>query len=137
MFQRATTQKKRSARSRIAALVESHRDHDRLGDHDWVDRRLLSLAGQKEGHRAIVVLIIGILVDEFMQTWTDDQNRCPLEERKQKQRDHLRSGAGGRILSEARQLGFSLSVHDTTPWSLKVGTDSKLKGPVDLASYLQ
>ena len=119
MFQRATTQKKRSARSRIATLVERHRNRDRFGNHDWVDRRLLNLAGQKQGYRAIVVLIIGILMDEFMQTWTDDQNRCPLEQRKQKQRDNLRSGAGGRILSEARRLGFSLSVHDTTPWSLR------------------
>jgi hypothetical protein len=119
MFQWATTQKKRSARSPFAALVERYRDHDRYGDHDWVDRRLLNLAGQKQGYRAIVVLIIGILVDEFMQTWTDDQNSCPLEQRKQKQRDNLRGSAGSRILSEAWRTGFFLSVHETTPWSLR------------------
>jgi hypothetical protein len=119
MFQRATIQEKRSARSPIAALVERHRDHDRFDNHDGVDRRLLNLAGQKQGYRAIVVLIIGILMNEFMQTWTDDQNRCPLEQREQKQRDNLRSDAGGRIFSEARRLGFSLSVHETTPWSLR------------------
>jgi hypothetical protein len=106
MFQRATTQKKRSARSRIAALVERHRDHGRFGDHDWVDRRLRNLAGQKQGYRAVVVLIIGILMDEFMQTWTDDEKRSPLEQRKQKQRDNLRSGAGGRILSEGQAVGL-------------------------------
>ena len=119
MFQRATTQKKRSARLRVAAPVERHRDHDRFGDHDAADRRLLNLAGQKQGYRAIVVLIIGILMDEFMQTRTDGQNRCPLEQHQQKQRDNLRTDAGGRILVEARRWGFSLSVQETTPWSLR------------------
>jgi hypothetical protein len=113
MFQHATTQKKRSARSRVVTLVERHRDHGRIGDDDWVDGRLLDLAGQKQCYRAAVVLIIGIMMDEFMQAWTDYQDRSPLEHRNQKQRDNLRSGACGGILSDARLLGFSFSVHET------------------------
>jgi hypothetical protein len=113
MFEQATTQKKRSAQSRFVTLVERHRDHGPFGDHDWVDGRLLDLTGQKESYRTVMVLIIGIMMDEFMQVWTDYQNRSPLEHHNQKQRDNLRSGASRKILSDANLSGCSFSVHET------------------------
>jgi hypothetical protein len=74
---------------------------------------LLDLAGQKECYRAVMVLIICIMMDEFMQAWTDYQDRSPLEHRDQNQGDNLRTGASGGILSDANLLGFSFSVHET------------------------
>jgi hypothetical protein len=97
MLQQATTQKKRSARSRIATLVERHRDQSRLGEIDWINDRLLDSAGQEQCYRTVVVLIIGIVMNEFVEGWTDDQDRNPLEHGSQKQRDNLRSQGGGRI----------------------------------------
>jgi hypothetical protein len=73
---------------------------------------LLDLSGEKQGDCAVVVLIIGIMMDEFVQAWADDQDRSPLEHGSQKQRDHLRTDGGG-ILSNARLFGFSFSVHET------------------------
>jgi len=85
MLQQATIQKKRSIRSRIATLVERHIDQSRLGENDGVNDRLLDLAGEEQCYRTVMVLIIGIMMDEFMQSWTDDQDRSPLEHRSQKQ----------------------------------------------------
>ncbi len=113
MLQQATTQKKRSARSWIVTLVERHREQGWLGENDRVKGRLLDLAGEKQGYRAVVVLIIGIMMNEFMQAWTDDQNRSPLEHRSQKQRDNLPTDGGGGILSSARLFGFWFAVHET------------------------
>jgi len=92
----------------LVALVETHRDQGRFGDDDWVDGWLLDLTGQKQCYRAVVVLIIGIMMDEFMQAWTDYQDRSPLEHRRQNQRDGECAG----IPSGAGLLGFSLSVHE-------------------------
>jgi len=76
---------------------------------------LLDLTDQKQCYRAVVVLIIGVMMDEFMQAWTDYQDRSPLEHRNQKQSDNLRRGVRGGILSAARLFCFSLSVHETAP----------------------
>ncbi|MGA8660208.1 MAG: hypothetical protein WB586_29160 [Chthoniobacterales bacterium] len=97
----------------LVALVERHRDQGRFGDDDSVNGRLLDLAGQKQCYRAVVVLIVGIMMDEFMQGGTDYQDRSPLEHRSQKHRDNLRTDACGGILSAARLFGSSLSVHET------------------------
>jgi hypothetical protein len=113
MFQDATTQKKRSAQSRFVTLVERHRNHEPFGDHDWVDGRVLDLTGQKESYRTVVVLIVGIMMDEFMQVWTNYQNRSPLDHGNQKQRGNLRSGESRKILSNADLFGSSFSVHET------------------------
>ena len=104
--------KKRSARLRVRALLERNLNRHRLCDYDWVYGRLLDLAGQKQCYRAVVVLIIGVMMDEFMQAWTDYQDRSPLEHRNQKQSDNLRRGVRGEFLG-SRLLGFSLSVHWT------------------------
>ena len=54
----------------------------------------------------INLLIICIMMDEFMQAWTDYQDRSPLEHRDQNQGDNLRTGAPGGILSDANLLLF-------------------------------
>ena len=54
----------------------------------------------------INLLIICIMMDEFMQAWTDYQDRSPLEHRDQNQGDNLRTGASGGILSDANLLLF-------------------------------
>jgi hypothetical protein len=113
MFQDATTQKKRFARWCVITLVQRYRDRGRFGDHDWIDARLLDLAGQKHCYHAVVVLIIGIMMYQFMQTWTDYQSRSPLEHRNQKQRDDPRSGGCAEIPSGVGVFGFSFSVHET------------------------
>ena len=112
MFQRATTQKKRSARLWIVTLFERYREQGRFGKNDGFKGRLLDLAAEKQGDRAVVVLIIGIMMDEFVQAWADDQDRSPLEHGSQKQRDHLRTDGGGGILSGARLFGFWFAVHE-------------------------
>lgn len=112
VFQNATIQEKRSVRLRLAALFEAHLYEGRLGDDDWIYARLLDLTGQKQCYRAVVVLIIGIMMDEFMQAWTDYQDRSPLEHRNQKQGNDLRNGACGEILSDARLLVFWFSIHE-------------------------
>ena len=96
---------------RVRALLERYLDRHRPRDYDWVYGRLLDLTDQKQCYRAVVVLIIGVMMDEFMQAWTDYQDRSPLEHRNQKQSDNLRRGVRGGILSATRLLGFSLSVH--------------------------
>jgi hypothetical protein len=115
VFQQATTQKKRSVRSWIITLVKWHREQSRFAENDEFKGRLLDLAGEKQGDRAVVVLIIGIMMDEFVQAWTDCQNGSPLEHRNQKQRDDLRSCACAEIIPSARLFCFSLSVHETAP----------------------
>ena len=115
VFQHATTQKKRSARSRFVTLAQRHRDHGWIGDDNGVDGRLFDLSGQKQCYRAVVVLIIGIMMNEFMQARADCQNGSPLEHRNQKQRDDLRSCACAEIIPSARLFCFSLSVHETAP----------------------
>ena len=112
VFQNATIQEKRSVRLRLAALFEAHLYQGRFGDDDWIYARLLDLTGQKQCYRAVVVLIIGIMMDEFMQAWTDYQDRGPLEHRNQKQGNDLRNGACGEILSDARLLVFWFSIHE-------------------------
>ena len=112
VFQNATIQEKRSVRLRLAALFEAHLYQGRFGDDDWIYARLLDLTGQKQCYRAVVVLIIGIMMDEFMQAWTDYQDRSPLEHRNQKQGNDLRNGACGEILSDARLLVFWFSIHE-------------------------
>ena len=93
MFQQATTQEESSTQSRGETLVQRLRDQSRLDDDDRVDSRMLDLASQKQCYRAVVVLIISIMMNEFMQVWTDDQDHSPLEHHSQKQRDNL-DGAG-------------------------------------------
>jgi hypothetical protein len=112
MFQQATAQKKRSAGSWIVTSVEWHREQGRFGDNDGFKGRLLDLAGEKQSDCAVVVLIIGIMMDEFVQAWTDDQARSPLEHSCQKQRGNLRADGDGGILSSARLFGFWFSVHE-------------------------
>jgi hypothetical protein len=53
-----------------------------------------------------VVLLIGIMMDEFMQLWTDCQDRRPLEHRSQKQGGRLRADGRARILAGARRSVF-------------------------------
>ena len=140
MLQQATIQKKRSIRSRIATLVERHIDQSRLGENDGVNDRLLDLAGEEQCYRTVMVLIIGIMMDEFMQSWTDDQDRSPLEHRSQKQRDNLRPDGGGGILSSARLFGFWFSVHETLERFARRGgmrPKKNLKGLLNLASKSQ
>jgi hypothetical protein len=112
MFERATTQKKRSARLWIVTLFERDREQGRSGKNDGFKGRLLDLAAEKQGDRAVVVLIIGIMMNEFVQAWADDQDCSPLEHGSQKQRDHLRTDEGGGILSGARLFGFWFAVHE-------------------------
>jgi hypothetical protein len=136
MLQQATPQKKRSVRSRIATLVEKHIDQSRLGENDGINDRLLDLAGEEQCYRTVMVLIIGVMMDEFMQAWTDDQDRSPLEHRSQKQRDKLRPDGGGGILSSA-MFSFWFPVHerlerfarrgDMRPWK-------NLEGSLKIAS---
>jgi hypothetical protein len=112
MLQQATTQKNRSVRSRIAILVERQIDQSRLDENDKINDRLLDLAGVEQCYRTVMVLIIGIMMDEFRQAWTDDQDRSPLEHRSQKQRDNLRPDGGGGILSSARLFSCWFLVHE-------------------------
>jgi hypothetical protein len=85
MFQQATTQKKRSTGSALASQIERNRDQGRFCDDDWVDGRLLELAGQQHCYGAVVVLVVCIMMDELMQTRTDGQDRGPLKHGGQKQ----------------------------------------------------
>jgi hypothetical protein len=73
---------------------------------------LLDLTGQKQCYRAVVVLIIGIMMDEFMQIWKDYQNGGPLHHRNQKQRHDLPNSGSAKTLSGAGPLGFSFSIHE-------------------------
>ena len=113
VFQNATIQEKRSVRLRFTALFEAHLYKGRSGDDDWIYARLLDLTGQKQRYRAVVVLIIGIMMDEFMQAWTNYQDRGPLEHRNQSQGNDLPNNACGEILSDARLLVFWSSIHET------------------------
>jgi hypothetical protein len=45
---------------------------------------LVDLAAEKQGDRAIVVFIIGVVMNEFVQAWIDDQDPGPLEHPGQK-----------------------------------------------------
>jgi hypothetical protein len=137
MLQQATTQKKRPVRSRIATLVERHIDQSRLGENDGINARLLDLAGEEQCYRTVMVLIIGIMMDDFMQAWTDDQGRSPLEHRSQKQRDNLRPDGGGGILSSAKLFGFLFSVHERLERFARRGDmrpKKNLKGLLNIAS---
>ena len=93
-------------------MFERYWEQGRFGKNDGFKGRLLDLAAEKQGDRAVVVLIIGIMMDEFVQAWADDQDRSPLEHGSQKQRDHLRTDEGGGILSGARLFGFWFAVHE-------------------------
>ena len=75
-------------------------DQSRLGENDGINDRLLDLAGEEQCYRTVVVLIIGVMMDE-------------LEDRSQKQRDNLRPDGGGGTLSSARLFGFWFLVHET------------------------
>jgi hypothetical protein len=94
VFHDATTQKKRSARLRVVSLVK--RDQDAGGAHedDGFNGRLLDLPGEKQRYGTVVVLIIGIMMDELMQARADRQYRRPLEHRDQKQRHNPGTGGG-------------------------------------------
>ena len=106
VFQNATIQEKRSVRLRFAALFEAHLYQGRFGDDDWIYARLLDLTGQKQCYRAVVVLIIGIMMDEFMQAWTDYKNGSPLDCRNQKQRHDLRGAEAPRCCRVPSHLVF-------------------------------
>jgi hypothetical protein len=54
-----------------------------------------------------------IMMNEFMQVWTDDQDHSPLEHHSQKQRDNLDSDASGGIRPSSSLFGLLLSVHET------------------------
>jgi hypothetical protein len=58
-----------------------------------------------------VVLVIRVVMDEFMQTWTGRQNRSPMKHGDQRQRDDL-PGAGCGILPETGLPSVRLSVHE-------------------------
>jgi len=85
VFQHATTQKKRSEGSALISLIEWNRDEGRFCDDNWVDGRLLELAGQEHCYGAVVVLVICIMMDELVQARTDRQYRSPLKHCGQKQ----------------------------------------------------
>jgi hypothetical protein len=93
-------------------LFERDPEQGGFGENDGFKGRLLDLAGEKQGYRAVVVLIIGVVMDEFVQAWTDDQDRSPLEQRSQKQGDNLPTDGGGGILMSARRFGIWFSVHE-------------------------
>src|SRR5712691_1363689 len=114
VFQNATTQKKRSARLRVVTLVERHRDCGRFGDDDRVYYRLLDLSGEKQRYRAVVVLIIGVVMDEFMHAWTDREHCSPLKHRSQEQSNNCGARGGIGDLSGYRLSGFPFSNHENT-----------------------
>jgi hypothetical protein len=121
MFEQATIQKKRSAGSRIVTLFARDREERRFGEYDRVKRWLLDLAAEKQCDRAVVVFIIGVVMNEFVQAWTDDQDGSPLDHRGQKQRDNLRTDRGGGTLSNAGLFGFWLLIHETFARSARGG----------------
>jgi hypothetical protein len=112
VFHDATTQKKGFGRLRVTSLVKRDQDAGGTHDKDWFNSRLLNLPGEKQRYGAIVVLIIGIRVDEFVQARTDRQHRGPLEDRYQKQSDDLCTAGSDRNLLGGRLLGFPVTIHE-------------------------
>ena len=93
VFHDATTQKKGSARLRAVSRVKGNQDVGGAHEDDGFNGRLVDLAGEKQRCGTVVVLIIGIMMDELVQAGADCQHRGPLEHRYQKQRNN--SGTGG------------------------------------------
>jgi hypothetical protein len=106
VFERATTQKKRSQGLGLVTLIQRDREHGRFRQDDWVNGWLLDLAGQQHCYGTIVVLIVSIMVDELVQAWTGCQDCSPLKHRNQKQRDNPGSGACEGIVLGAWPLAW-------------------------------
>jgi hypothetical protein len=81
VFQNPTTQKEGAGSQRIADQVERQFYRNRLTENDWINESLLNLPGQKQGDRAIVMLIVGVVMDQFMDAGANREDRGPLEHR--------------------------------------------------------
>ena len=73
---------------------------------------LLDLSGEKQRHRAVVMLIIGIVMDELVHAGTDREHCSPLEHRSQEQCNDCRARGGIGNLSGHRLSGFPFSNHE-------------------------
>jgi hypothetical protein len=94
VFHDATKQKKASARLRVVSRVKGDQDVGGAHEDDGFNGRLLGLPGEKQRDGTVVVLIIGITMDELVQGRADRQHRGPLEHRCQKQRNNPGTGGG-------------------------------------------
>ena len=83
VFQNATAQEERAGDQRVADQLERQFYRNRLTENDWINESLLDLPGQKQGDCAIVMLIVGIMMDQFMDAGANREDRGPLEHRRQ------------------------------------------------------
>lgn len=112
VFQNATTQKERAGGRRLAGPAERQFDPSRLRDDDWISESLLDLSGKKQSHCAVVMLIIGVVMDELVHAGTDREHGSPLEHRSQEQGNNCCARRGIGNLSGHRLSGFPFSNHE-------------------------
>jgi hypothetical protein len=95
VLQKATTQKKRSTRRRVEILAENRFDKGWLPDDDGFNNNLLNLPREKLSDGAVMMLVIGVMMDEFVNARTNGEHGGPLEHRCKKESDN--SDAPGSI----------------------------------------
>ena len=93
----------------MVELREQNQYGNRLNNLDRADRCYLNLTGENSCYCAIMVFIIGTMVNEFMEGRTGREDQGPLQRRHQRQGNNL--PAESRAFSVGAHKGFALVLH--------------------------
>jgi len=79
VFQNATAQKKRCGRLGIEGHNKALQSRCRNIGYNRYDRRVFNSAGKNGGNSAIMMLVVRVMMDEFMELRADCQDHCPVQ----------------------------------------------------------
>ena len=79
MFQNATAQKKGCNRVDIEGHNKAPQSRCRNIGYNRYDWRVFNAAGKNGGNSAIMMLVVRVMMDEFMELRADRQDHCPVQ----------------------------------------------------------
>ena len=79
MFQNATAQKKRCGRLGIEGRKKAPQSRRRNIGYNRYHRRVFNAAGKNGRNSAIMMLVVRVMMNEFMELRADCEDNCPVQ----------------------------------------------------------
>jgi hypothetical protein len=110
VLQEAATQKKGSTQRCVRVPDENRFEKIRRVDDGWFNQNLLNLSGKKLSDGAVMVFVIGIMMDEFVNARANGEHCSPLQHYCDEESDDRVSGRAG--MFPDHRLPFPFLIHE-------------------------